>query len=434
MRELHRPDETFGKLIPAQAPRPGIFYVPSRFSLPFSHRGKAYIFNTLTKQCVEAELPESTTAGAGYDDLIKARFLVPGGMDEYGFFRSVITLLQLNNRKHLKPAYTILPTLGCNARCVYCIQEGLKPVGMNAETVEDTLRFILSDCGGKEITLNWFGGEPLLREDVIDRLSRGLKEAGVEYKSLMISNGSLITPATIEKMVDLWHVQSIQISMDGAERDYIARKRYLTYRDDYHTVIDAISRMSDTDISVSVRCNVDENNLPRIPHFLEDLSIKIENKKNVNMYLSPIYQKLREKGSIQLLRDILAMENRIEAAGFAVTLKRIGFTLSGYHCLSDTGGIVIMPDGKLLCCEELADGSVIGTVREGITDPDARKAFARIQPVPGKCEDCKFLPTCMPFPTCPKFGLLCREGYTLLTLDALKKMIDNEMKGKESLA
>lgn len=434
MRELHRPDETFGKLIPAQAPRPGIFYVPSRFSLPFSHRGKAYVFSTLTKQCVEAVLPESTTAGAGYDDLIKARFLVPEGMDEYGFFRSVITLLQLNNRKNLKPAYTILPTLGCNARCVYCIQEGLKPVGMNAETVEDTLRFILNDCGGKKITLNWFGGEPLLREDVIDRISRGLKNADVEYKSQMISNGSLITPTAIEKMVDLWHVQSIQISMDGAERDYIARKQYLTYRDNYHTVIEMMDRMSDMDISVSVRCNVDESNLPGVPQLLEDLSAGIRNKKNVNVYLSPIYQKLREKGSIRLWQDILAMENRIEATGFAVTLKRIGFTLSGYHCLSDTGGIVIMPDGKLLCCEELADGSVIGTVREGITDPDARKAFARIQPVPGKCEDCKFLPTCMPFPTCPKFGLLCREGYTLLTLDALRKMIDNEMKGKESLA
>lgn len=434
MRELHRPDETFGKLIPAQTPRPGIFYISSQFSLTFSHRGKAYVFNTLTKQCVEAELPETTTAGAGYDNLIKARFLVPEDTDETAFYHSALALLRLYYLKKREPAYTILPTLGCNARCIYCFQEGLQQVGMTSETVEDTLRFILNDCDGKKVTLSWFGGEPLLREDVIDRISSGIKEAGVEYKSQMISNGSLITPAMIEKMVDLWHVRSIQISMDGAERDYIARKRYLTYRDDYHAVIDSIDRMSDADISVIVRCNADENNLSGVPRFLEDLSAGIENKKNVSVYLSPVYQELRKKDSIKLWRDILAMENRIEAAGFAVTFERIGFALSAFHCLSDANGIVIAPDGKLHCCEELAEGSVIGTVHEGINDPNARQVFARIQPVPGKCEGCMFLPTCMPFPTCPKFGLLCREGYKLLTLDTLKKLIDNDTKGKERLA
>lgn len=434
MKELHRPDEMFGKIFPAQTPRSGIFYVPSQFSLPFIHRGKSYVFNTMTKQCVEAELPASATANGDFDELIKGRFLVPKGTDELVYYRSIISFLKAYEQKNLKKGYTILPTLGCNARCVYCFQEGMQQIGMTHETVEDALRFILNDCGGKEITLSWFGGEPLLREDVIDRITSGVKEAGVEFKSLMISNGSLITPATIGKMVDLWRVQSIQISMDGAERDYIARKRYLTYRDDYHIVIDAIQRMSDADIQVMVRCNVDENNLPGVPRFLEDLSAGIGNKKNVSVYLSPVYQELQKINSMKLWSDILAMENRIEAAGFSVSFERIGFALSAFHCLSDANGIVIAPDGKLHCCEELAEGSVIGTVRDGIKDPDARKAFARIRPVPGKCEDCKFLPICMPFPTCPKFGLLCREGYTLLTLDALRKMIDNEMKGKEGLA
>ena len=57
MRELHRPDDTFRKLFSEQTPRPGTFYVPSQFALSFSHRGKQYVFSTLTRQCVEEALP-----------------------------------------------------------------------------------------------------------------------------------------------------------------------------------------------------------------------------------------------------------------------------------------------------------------------------------------------------------------------------------------
>ena len=38
-----------------------------------------------------------------------------------------------------------------------------------------------------------------------------------------------------------WKLTKIQISMDGAEPDYIARKRYYTARDQYHTVLEAVS-------------------------------------------------------------------------------------------------------------------------------------------------------------------------------------------------
>ena len=104
MREVHRPEDTFRKLFSEQTPRPGTFYVPSQFSLPFSHCGKHYVFNSLTRQCVEAVLPERATLGGEYDELIKARFLVPEGTDEYAFYRSVLTLLKLHDRKNLKPA------------------------------------------------------------------------------------------------------------------------------------------------------------------------------------------------------------------------------------------------------------------------------------------------------------------------------------------
>lgn len=424
MKEYHRPDEAFGKLFPIQTPRSGFFYVPSQFSLPFSHRGKQYVFHTLTKQCLETALPEITKAGEGYDELIQARILVPQGIDEFAFWCSALTLLKLHDRKNRKPAYTILPTLGCNARCVYCFQEGMQQIGMSDETVEDTLHFILNDCGGKKITLSWFGGEPLLREDVIDRITSGVKEAGVEYKSLMVTNGSLITPETVEKMKDLWHMERIQVSMDGEEQDYIARKRYFRYRDDYHSVINAVNRISEAGISVQIRSNVDELNIDGIPRLLADLAAGIRHKDNVSIYFTPLYQTMRGEHGLEVCRRILSFEDMIRAAGFDLLFERFNRKLPIYHCMADAEGIVIAPDGTLHCCEDLPDGSRIGTVKEGITDRNARAGFIEMNKLPEKCRTCTFLPDCIPVPGCPNFGMICSEARMMFTLDALQRIID----------
>ncbi len=428
MRELHRPDDSFRKLLSEQTPRPGIFYVPSQFSLPFLHRGKQYIFNTLTKQCVKASLPECATAGEEYNELIKTRFLVPEGTDEFSFYHSVLTLLKLHDRKNRKPAYTILPTLGCNARCVYCFQQGMEQTGMTSETVEDTLRFILNDCGGKKIILSWFGGEPLLREDVIDRITAGVREAGIEYKSLMVSNGSLITPEMIRKMTDLWKLESILVSMDGAEEDYIARKRYLRYRDDYHTVIDAVDRMSEAGISVHVRCNVDEENIARIPRFLEDLSGRIADRKNIVVQFVPLYQVLRRDNGHGIWTGILALREKAIEAGLDSPFEYFNRQMPVIHCMADAGGIVIAPNGDLHCCEDLPKGSRIGTVKNGVTEQKVRTDFVSMCKLPEKCKACAFLPDCMPIVDCPKNGLICIEGRTFLTLAVLRRLIDQAEK------
>ena len=423
MRELHRPDETFGKLFPTQTPRPGIFYVPSQFSLPFPHRGKQYVFNTLTKQCVEAALPEKAAAGEGYDELIGARFLVPEGTDEYAFWRSVLTLLKLHDRRNLKPAYTILPTLGCNARCVYCFQQGMEQTGMTGETVEDTLRFILHGCGGKKITLSWYGGEPLLKEDVIDRISRGVKEAGIAFRGVLVTNGSLLTPETVGKMKDLWNIERVQISMDGAEPDYIARKRYLHYRDDYHRVIGSIDRISEAGISVQIRCNVDEKNIGGITRLLDDLSSGVVHKQNVSFYLAPLHQAMWGEHGIAVCREILALQDAIEKAGFALLFERFNRALPTYHCMADAEGIVIGPDGGLYCCDDLLDSARIGSLKEGIA-PNARAAFIGADRVPEKCRACAFVPDCVPVTGCPVSGMICTDARTLFTLDALRRIID----------
>ena len=65
MIEIQRPDALLRKLLPPQRPQTGMVYVPSRFVLSFEHRGRSFLYNTLTKQVIGGTLPERALAGEG---------------------------------------------------------------------------------------------------------------------------------------------------------------------------------------------------------------------------------------------------------------------------------------------------------------------------------------------------------------------------------
>ena len=427
MIELRQPDALLKKLLPPQKLQPDTVYVPSQFSLTFVHNGHHYIFNTLTKQCVNAELPEQCRAGEGFDDLIRNRFLVPQGKDECAFYQSVSTMLRAYSHKNGVKSYTILPTLCCNARCFYCYEEGCQSLTMTQETVEQTIRYIIDSHVGDKVKLTWFGGEPLLRADIIDRICEGLREAGIDFKSTMISNGSLITPAIVEKMTGAWNLQYIQISTDGDEQEYVRRKRYITDDNQYRKVLSAIDMMSSRDITVAVRCNIDEGNIDSIPAFADDLASTIHNRDKVLLYLSPLFDVRSGDNAMQFWEKVIAARSQIAASGIHV-YNIIGFSGSFRvnHCMADSGAVVICPDGVLSPCEHLQQAAAFGDIWRGVTDESARREFCRTDRIREKCRKCTFLPECTGFASCPIYDADCAKLRRMMIIDSLKRRIDKK--------
>ena len=427
MLEIKKPDAALAKLMPPASPRPGIKYISSQYALPFAHGGKRYVFHTLTKQCVEGTLPASARAGEGWDELIAAHFLVPENKDECTWYNQISALMRAYGKKKGVRGYTILLTFACNARCVYCYEEGMKPVSMTPETAEQVIRYILDTHAEDEVRLSWFGGEPLLGVGTIDRICEGLREAGVKYRSSMISNGSLITPEIVQKMTGDWRLSHIQISMDGAERDYIARKRYYADRDDYHRVMNAISMMSEAGIRVSVRCNVDEENWAGIPQFMEDLKVGVVNKDKVNVYFHPLFAVSAGENDLAMWKKIRDARHLIEEAGFrSVPFKGASLGFRSNYCMADAGGVVITPDGNLSPCEHCPEESRFGDIWHGITDEAARREFCRVDRTREKCRACPFLPDCTNFASCPVQHTHCREINEIKTIDDLKRLVEKK--------
>ena len=91
---------------------------------------------------------------------------------------------------------------------------------MSRENAEKTVGFIEKVRGEGEVTLAWFGGEPMMNTEVMDIICRGLKDRGIGYASVMTSNGYLFDEEQIEKSVIDWNLKNIQINIQQGQGLY----------------------------------------------------------------------------------------------------------------------------------------------------------------------------------------------------------------------
>ncbi len=375
MKEIFAPDTFLFRVLPKAKPQTGVVYIPSQFNIPFDCDGKRYVFNTLTKQCLEGELPRQARAGEGFDSLIGTYVLVPRGKDECAFYESVSAMLRLAARKKDIHGYVILPTLHCNARCVYCYEEGWPVKVMTPETADAVADFICRTKREGIIKLHWFGGEPLCAPKTISRICRILQDRGVKYDSAIVTNATLLTPELVKEAVDLWHLSGAQVSMDGARQDYEARKRYLNpEQHNYEKAMEGVTLLLDAGIRVSIRCNFDGENLPRLQDFMEDCRDRFGERKNICVYVEQLRPVPDGEESWTLYQAGDDAELYEESLGLVAPDRAGDRRLTMSYCIADPYGsaLVIDPLGGLHACEHKADDTPIGTVFDA--EPPSRAA------------------------------------------------------------
>lgn len=118
---------------------------------------------------------------------------------------------------------TIIPTMNCNFKCVYCYEnKNNERLGFDAYT--NIINFIEEKVfreSIKIIKVNWFGGEPLLAfQEIIDFHKALINRLGKRIKIIsgMTTNGYLLT-AEIYKMLYSVGIKEFQITLDGTEHD-----------------------------------------------------------------------------------------------------------------------------------------------------------------------------------------------------------------------
>ncbi|MBO4548963.1 MAG: radical SAM protein, partial [Abditibacteriota bacterium] len=435
MKEIWRQDPAVLHILRRAVLRPDKRCRRSLYAVPFEEGGAGYIYNVLTRQCVEGSLPpdrlySAREIGADPDLLFLAenRYLVPEDADECGTYEGLLRILRAMAKSGGLTSCTILPTMKCNARCLYCFEEGRRETSMSPETVDDTIAYILRTARKDgAVKLHWFGGEPLLRPDIIDRICGRLREEGLRFYSTVTTNGSLLTESLADRLAGPWNVKSVQISMDGCEDEYIRRKNYAVYRDYYHAVPANVRLLTDRDIRVSVRVNTDGGNADGLPRFLEELADMIPDKRLVTVYFSLLTEARLKPEAAGTMAGLLRADSLLDSAGFRRDYAHPGhFRL--HRCMADnpSESVAVSPDGLLYPCEVCEPGTSFGSVAEGVTDRALFDRFNEPERPREKCRACPLLPECTPFSGCPIRDADCRGLRYPYLVRSLKHIIKDK--------
>lgn len=248
--------------------------------------GRMLLWNTLTGAVTEI-LPQHRTAalalltdgapepldGLGRH-MAQRGFLVPAGLDEMARFRLLF------GQQHWRSdilQMILLASEDCNFRCVYCYEKFRN--GTMLPEVRQGVRKLVEQRAPRlrELSANWFGGEPLYGWEAIEDLAPFFKATadrhGLGFKSHMTTNGYLLDEDRATKLLE-WGCTSYQITIDGMAAEHDCKRVGRDGSGTWHVIMDNLRALKQrkADFSVAVRVNFDRDNYLKLGPFLEQLS------------------------------------------------------------------------------------------------------------------------------------------------------------------
>lgn len=401
---------------------------PSRYNhfVPLEN-GHWLVFNALS--CGLAELDEDTyqkLLGLGngkspeaidaelLTNFKKGNFLIPDGMDELDLIRANHYMARFGNRGF---GLTIIPTHRCNFACDYCYERSelhrAKPTNQTdmSDSVCDNIVTLCEQRIPEKsaFSVTWYGGEPLLRKDIIGKLSeqfiRICKGKSSQYHAGIITNGSLLTKRNLNDLINS-RVTFAQVTIDGPREVHDKRRCLKGGGRTYDRIMANLSNIKgDNKFSVAIRVNIDKRNSDSISVLLADLkTLDLHKQGNLSVHFGHVFH---ASGSCpDISTDCMATP---EFSEFLVKAYRcaisMGFKQSGYptRLLSSCGAVgngsaVIEPNGNVQnCWETVGDGNkMTGTVEsDGIKYNENHFKWLGWHAFTEECKSCEVLPLCM---------------------------------------
>lgn len=416
---LAQPKELIVKVLGQQQIKPSTVYRPMKYILRHEYDNHVLLQNVITGQLIaldakEAGLLNTLPCKCSSDlmkFLIEHYYLVPEEHDETQKVIGVQNVLRLldEQRSAAIKHYTILPTTSCNARCYYCFEQGIETKTMSKKTADDVVAFIKKHHGGEHVGLLWFGGEPTVASSRIDQICQGLQKHGISYESRMISNGYLFDEAMIEKSISLWHLNKIQITVDGTEENTNRIKSYISPIDNpYQRVLHNAESLCNNGVYVDLRMNYDLNNSHDFSNLVQDVEQLQLNHRNICVSSHPVLGEYPDcNGCINHGTDEWFKKKNCELDMIAIQAgllnQRRDLPYLKYKtCMAASSAFtVIMPDGTLRRCAEcLSDDQIVGDVVHGGSNESLYQSWKKIQ-YNEMCISCLYFPRCVRLAECP---------------------------------
>lgn len=321
--------------------------------------------------------------------LAKAGIIVDDNDNE---IKKIAYMINKSKYQDKRLLLVISPTMDCNFRCTYCMEER-KRTYMTEKIEDNIIKFV--EKMSKQIAsiqVSWFGGEPTIVYNTVNRLNHNIKEIcdknGCEYSITMTSNGYLLTDEVLDELLK-YNIKRLQITVDGDEEHHNKRRMLANGHGTYKTIMYNLNNAVNKGINVLLRINVSEENIDSVTKLLDD--IPYENRKKLNIHISNLMQNDNPLALYNLYRKAIDKGYR-----FKHFHKQLQFCEASF-----ANSFTIQPNGEIGPCQigydsdikfgELTDN---GNVR--ITNKKDYYDFIQLSPLDDEeCANCDNLPVCL---------------------------------------
>ena len=348
-----------------------------------------------------AEIPTDINLDNPPKELIDNWFVCPSELDEPSEYVRYQNLV-ITNEKPRFVGLMITTTMKCNYNCEYCFEKH-KGLDMTPEVLQDIKEYIKQEIDRNDklqrFQICFFGGEPLLRVDVIKEITEFIipicEERNIDYAPSIVTNGYFLTKKVSAQLQE-YKIGYVQVAIDGFKDTYNATRHITTNAYDR-----VLQNIEESVVPITIRLNVTRHNTDEIIALSKEI-----------VQLSSI-QEGRTKVGIERVKDysnplqsgftddewLLFRERLLNEIGIKELINGwfMNPTVFYQPCAKiGTRNVILCTDGYLYKCDnDIGDTQkAIGTIKQGIdVDSKINKQYV-CSTVNEECKKCKLLPIC----------------------------------------
>ena len=248
---------------------------------------------------------------------------------------------------------TIAITRACNFDCSYCFEGNRTGKPMSKE-VEDKLIAFIKGYKSDNISITWYGGEPLLAFDRILSINSRVKEMGKKISASMITNGYLLDEEKISHLNEL-NITYLQITLDGKKETHDGRRYLKGGGETYTRILENIGKVLATDFKgmIHVRVNVDSRNEEEFASVYNMIKEKFTKDFGKRITVYPGFVKGDDHPDVSCFFEPEAQGEFIQkmASKYGINPLSIFPPKGSAGCtLTKRNAFVVGPDGELYKC------------------------------------------------------------------------------------
>lgn len=329
------------------------------FVRKYKRGDKVALFNPLTLDTIYLTSEEyKLNKESPCKILFEHNIFVSGDFDSLEYFNKHTPDL---NAPEIDVAYFILTSV-CNFRCKYCFVETRlehnAEIKMSDKTAQKCIDLLKNNIHDKEISIVFYGGEPLLRFSTILNIVEYANSVGLSANYVMVTNGSIMNDNIARFLKD--HNFEIGISLDGLKNTNDSMRIDSFQTGTFDSVSETIEILLKNGIVPGISCTLSRHNMEKpleIKEILEKYKLPCVSYNlpapNGNVNITDNERKV-------LVKNLMEAETALLRSGILedkVVDRRFRAFIEKYAWLRDCAAygqqVVFMPDGKVGICHGL---------------------------------------------------------------------------------